>query len=303
MFPAGSSHVRSRMVTLPGGMRLRLAESGPATGRPVLLVHGWGASLYMWRDWFAALAASGRRVVALDLPGHGLSDKPERDDAYTLGAMAGTVRELLATLGIGDVDLVAQSMGGTIALELILAANSPVRRAVLVNPACFGRVLLERLFPVARASLADRVLPRLVARWIVARTHRLQYHDPSTIAERDEDEYWAPSQFPAYTRAMRRLIHVFQWKRQPVEELATRLRSARAEVLVMLGEKDGLVRDAIPYVAALKAAGAGLESRIVKNGAHAMNEEWPGMTATDALAFFDAPSERHRADRATFQDE
>ncbi|MDB4916716.1 MAG: hypothetical protein JWM95_4360 [Gemmatimonadetes bacterium] len=287
MFPAGSSHVHTRMVTLPGGMHLRVAESGSATGRPLLLLHGWGASLYMWRDWFVPLAAAGRRVIAVDLPGHGLSDKPDDDSVYRLPALVQVVRDLIAAEGLAPVDVVAQSMAGTITVELIVTAPAFVRRAVLVNAACFGRVRLERLFPVARSSLADRILPRLVRRWIVARTHRLQYHDPSTIAERDEDEYWAPSQFPSFTRAMRRLIHVFQWQRSRPADLADGLRAADVPLLALLGERDGLVRDAIPYVAALQEAGAGISSMVIENGAHAMNEEWPEMISRHTLDFLE----------------
>lgn len=288
MFPAGSSHVRSRMVTLPSGMCLRVAESGDAAAPPVLLIHGWGASLYMWRDWFAILAANGRRAIAIDLPGHGLSDKPDDDDAYRLPSLVQVVREFIDVEGIAPADIVAQSMGGTITMELVVTSPAHARRVVLVNPACFGRVRLERLFPIARSSVADRILPKLVRRWIVARTHRLQYHDPSTIVERDEDEYWAPSQFPSYTRAMRRLIHVFAWQRRQPADLAQRLRAAGVPMLVLLGAADGLVLDARPYVGALQEGGAGILSRVIENGAHAMNEEWPGEISALAIEFLRA---------------
>ena len=120
---------------------------------------------------------------------------------------------------------------------------------------------------------------------MVARTHRLQYHDPSSITERDEDEYWAPSQFPAFTRAMRRIIHVFQWKRSRPADLADRLRASGVPILVLLGAKDGLIRDAIPYATALNDAGAGIAWHVIENGAHAMNEEWPDDQAARALEF------------------
>src|SRR4051812_33390064 len=77
MFPAGHPAIRTRYVTLQSGVRVRLVESGRADVPAVLLLHGWGASVYMWRAWFAPLAAMDRRVIAIDLPGHGLSDKPE----------------------------------------------------------------------------------------------------------------------------------------------------------------------------------------------------------------------------------
>jgi pimeloyl-ACP methyl ester carboxylesterase len=275
MFPAGVPGVRVRQVAIQGGLRLRVAESGPAQGSPTLLLHGWGASLYMWRGWFAPLAAAGRRAIAVDLPGHGLTDKPDRDDAYSLQALAGTITALMDAEGIGAADVVAQSMAGTVAIELALAPKRWVRRLALVNPACFGRIRLQALARAVSPPLVDHVLPRLVTRGIVSRAHRLVYGNPSLITDRDEDEYWAPSQFPAYARAMRRLLHEFPWARPPAAEMAARLQRLKEPALVVLGTKDRLVRDARPYAAALRELGAPLVIREVNGGGHAVNEERP----------------------------
>ena len=273
MFPAGSSLVRTRLVTLASGMRLRVAEAGNTAHPPLLLLHGWGASIYMWRDWFAPVAAAGRRVLAIDLPGHGLSDKPDAPRVYRLDALMSVVREFLDAEGIATTDVVAQSMAGTIALELVLESSSRIGSAVLVNPACFGRVRLQRLGRMLSPSLVDALLPHLVARWIIARTHRMVYGDPSLITRRDEDEYWAPSQYPSYARAMRRLVHEFRWTRPPARDMARRLSTLDRDLLVVLGEKDALVRDAPGYVSELRERGARLLVRIVEHGGHAVNEE------------------------------
>ncbi|PYP80849.1 MAG: hypothetical protein DMD35_03320 [Gemmatimonadetes bacterium] len=122
-----------------------MAESGTADAPPVLLVHGWGASIYMWRDWFAPLAASGHHVVAMDLPGHGLSDKPGEEGRYRLESLVAAVREVIARVGLQRPHVVAQSMGGTIGLELAVSGRPPLGRLVLVNPACFAaRAALDR---------------------------------------------------------------------------------------------------------------------------------------------------------------
>jgi 2-hydroxymuconate-semialdehyde hydrolase len=284
MFPAGLAGIRTRMVTLADGTQLRLAESGDPLAPPVLLLHGWGASIYMWRAWFAPLAAAGFRAVAVDLPGHGLSDKPARDAVYRLASLAGAVREVIGLERLDAAGVVAQSMAGTIALELALEGEPRIRRLVLVNPACFGRIRLQALGRAVSPAIVDRILPRLVTRAVVARAHRLVYGDPSLITERDEDEYWAPSQFPSYARAMRRLLHQFSWQRPPVDRMAARMRGLRMDVLVVLGSRDRLVRDAAPYVAALRAAGAPLRVAEVSGGGHAVNEERPAEVLALALA-------------------
>lgn len=287
MFPAGASGIRTRQVTLGGNIRLRVAEAGDPAAPPVLLLHGWGASIYMWRAWFARLAEAGRRPIAIDLPGHGLSDKPDDDSTYRLASLVATVRDVLDVAELSSVDVVAQSMAGTIALELLLTGEPRIRRLALINPACFGRIRLQALGRLASPSFLDVLLPRLVTRRIVGRAHRLAYGDAAGITPRDEEEYWAPSQFPAYSRAMRRLIHEFAWRRPPVPTMAGRLRGLARDVLIVLGARDRLVRDAEPYVAALQAAGARLQVRRVPGGGHAVNEERAEEVMSLVLKFLD----------------
>jgi pimeloyl-ACP methyl ester carboxylesterase len=240
----------------------------------------------MWRDWFAPLASAGRRVIAVDLPGHGLSDKPDDPAIYRVEWLADALREVMADLK-GEVDLVAQSMAGTIAVELAVAERSRVRKVVLVNPACFGRIRLHRIFRLVSPPAVDVFLPRLVARWLVARTHRMVYGDPSLITSRDEDEYWAPSQFPSYARAMRRLLHEFRWKRPPSDQMSARLRPVADRILVVLGGRDRLVLDTQPYVRDLQKCGAKLAVEVVEGGGHAVNEERPREVVDLALRFLD----------------
>ncbi len=229
----------------------------------------------MWRDWYALLAAAGFRVIAPDLPGHGLSDKPDDDTRYTSDALRKTVEELLGVLGATSADVIAQSMSGTIAIALATQPGVQVGRVAVVNPALFGRVRMERLFKMVSPPLLDAVLPRLVRRWIIARTHRLVYGDASRLKQRDVDEYWAPSQFPAYARAMRRLLHVFGWERADVATSAERIRPLAPRLLVILGTKDRLILDSRPYVAELHTRLPSLRVHEAVGGGHAVNEERP----------------------------
>jgi pimeloyl-ACP methyl ester carboxylesterase len=115
------------------------------------------------------------------------------------------------------------------------------------------------------------------------------YGDPSTITDEDLDQYWAPSQFPGYASAMRRLVHEFSWLRAPALDMAARLRTLAeptSPVLVVLGTRDRLVRDARPYVAQLRKAGAPLEVYASVGGGHAVNEERPGEIVPLALGWF-----------------
>jgi 2-hydroxymuconate-semialdehyde hydrolase len=291
MFPAGVASIRVSRLVLPDGSAVRVAESGTPDAPPVLLVHGWGASIYMWRAWFAPLAAAGYRAVAIDLPGHGLSDKPTEEGCYRLEPLVASVRAVIEGARLHRPHVVAQSMGGSIALELAVSGEPDLGRLVLVNPACFGHVHLIPLAQRASPKVVEPVLAHLVPRWVVDRAHRRVYGDPSLVTEEDIDQYWAPSQFPGYAPAMRRLLHEFSWTRPPVSAMVERLCSLTPPTsppLVVLGTRDRLVRDARPYAAALRRAGAPLEIYSSVGGGHAVNEERPGEMLALVTAFLES---------------
>lgn len=109
-----------------GGVRLAYMVSGPVDGPPLVLLHALGADAADW-DAVAPAFARNRRVHALDLRGHGRSD---RADAYALHLMRDDVLGFLDALALDRVDLVGHSMGGIVAY--LLAEDHPHRVARLV---------------------------------------------------------------------------------------------------------------------------------------------------------------------------
>jgi len=88
------------MVALPDGTRVHVLESGPADGEPVLLLSGWGGSAYLYRHNIAPLARTGLRVIAPELRGHGLSDKPADAHVYGTPAMITHAMAVMDALGV-----------------------------------------------------------------------------------------------------------------------------------------------------------------------------------------------------------
>jgi pimeloyl-ACP methyl ester carboxylesterase len=103
-------------------------------GQPVVCVHGLGGTKASFLSTVSALAPAGYRVIAVDLPGFGESHKP-LSGAYDAPFFADAVTELLDALGIDRAQLVGNSMGGRVTIEVGLRAPERSGRIVLLSPA------------------------------------------------------------------------------------------------------------------------------------------------------------------------
>lgn len=119
-----------------GRFELHYNEAGAdLPGTPVLFLHGSGPGVSGWSNFagnFAAFAAT-RRTIIVDMPGFGRSPALEWDAAYPVVA-AESVDALLEALGIDQVDIVGNSMGGNVACETALAYPARVRKMALMGP-------------------------------------------------------------------------------------------------------------------------------------------------------------------------
>jgi len=239
MYPSGLPHIRARSVRLPNGIGLRVLESGPPAGRPVVLVHGWGACVYTFRHTIDALAAA-HRVVAFDLRGHGLSDKPSAPNEYETEALLADLVAVLDACALEQPDLVGHSLGGAIALHFALRYPQRVGRLVLAAPVGLASVPLRRVACLLTPQFTTRFASALTPRWLTSFLVRGAYGDPRRVTDDVIDQYWAPSQFPNYYRATRGLLHRFDWRALE----STELERIGVPTLVILGGADRLIRDA-----------------------------------------------------------
>lgn len=116
------------------GVRIRTRQKGNGDDT-VLLLHGLGGDATSWTLNQKALAAA-RRVIAIDLPGHGGSSRSIGDGG--IPSIARLIADLPDALNIDRFDLVGLSMGGAVALELALHHGSRVRSLTCVSSAGFG---------------------------------------------------------------------------------------------------------------------------------------------------------------------
>lgn len=163
------------------GTRLRYRDSG-GDGPAVLMTHGIGESLEFWHRQFDTLGLS-LRLIAWDLPGHGLSD--ERADAMSLEGQAAVAWRLLDHLGVDRAHLVGNSLGA--AMSLRMAAQVPARAAslLLANSAALGTEVFGafRLMTLPLlGELMNKPGPTAVAQQIQAIVHRPEAITPEVRA-------------------------------------------------------------------------------------------------------------------------
>lgn len=241
------SAIREHRLELAGyGTRaLELEPSGSADGPALVLLHGFSDSADCWRPTLSALAARGRRAVALDLPGFGRAARLDREapilpqlDAFTAAA----VRREAERSPTGDVILAGNSMGGCAALRAAEDPELPLAGVVPVAPAGLdmarwisiieGEALLRWLM---RSPLP---VPEVVVREVVGRAYRTL-----AFARPGEVDAAAVSSFTRHIGSKRDVVRILGTGRRLVAELGDPFRLDRIScpVLLVWGEHDRMV--------------------------------------------------------------
>ncbi len=128
----------SRFVSVDGA-RVHFQEFGNAGDPPLILIHGYTASTYVWRSVAPMLADAGFHIIAVDLLGFGFSEKPRWFD-YSIDSQARMVARFMDRIGIGRAIVVGSSYGGAVAATLALDYSERVEKLVLVDAVANDRV-------------------------------------------------------------------------------------------------------------------------------------------------------------------
>jgi pimeloyl-ACP methyl ester carboxylesterase len=276
-YPADEPGLNARQLQLAGGEVARVVEGGPPTGRPVLFLHGWGCSAYFHRHLLPAVAAAGYRVVAIDLRGHGGSDKPRDEARYTGPAMLGFLDAAIAALGLERPAVVAHSLGGAIALDFASRSAGRLSSLTLLAPVGLAPVRFVAAARLATPALTAGLLPRALRRSSIPLVLRAVYGSLGMFASRDVDQYWAPTADPAFVLALRALVHQFRFEPRSDAELA----AVTTPTLVLLGGRDLLVRS--PASARRATALPRATVRTIPRAGHVLAEEVPADVLADLL--------------------
>ena len=112
------------------GVRLHYVLAGEEMADPLVLLHGFPQSWFMWRLILPALAAS-HFVVAVDLRGYGDSEKPPRQSGHDQGTKASDVRALVQHLGLERIVMIGHDRGARVARRFALAGHEVEARPLV----------------------------------------------------------------------------------------------------------------------------------------------------------------------------
>ncbi len=263
-------------------------ESGGAAPA-YLLLHGFGASTFTWREVIDDFSALGR-TVAYDRTAFGLTGRPVEftgDNPYVVQAQIAQAIGLMDTLDIGQAVLVGNSAGGSTAVSIALARPELVRALVLVSPAIgMGGRRMSWLQPLMHTPQMDHLGPWLARRISTSGGDLMQraWHDPSLLTPAIIEGYRLPLKAHDWDRAL------WEFSRAPRPDshsrgvLADRLGELAAiPTLVITGDDDRVVPMSVSRSVAEKIPG----SRYVELPAcgHVPQEECPAAFFAEVQGF------------------
>ena len=263
------------------GVGLHWAELGRADSTvPLVLLHGLNDSYLTWRNVAPALAR-GRRVIMLDLPGHGLSERP--DASYELGWHAQIVAQWFATTNLEQVDIVGHSFGGGVAQMLLLLCPERIRRLVLVSSGGLGREVGMAL----RLASIPRVVELLGQPFMTVGT-RLALRGAGYSKEEIADVCTMNAKRGSARAFARTVRDIADWRgqRRTFYQRAHEL-GALPPMAVLWGDRDTMIPMA--HGRAFAASVDGVVFKLVPNGSHFLHHDQPDPFVQIVREFLDAP--------------
>jgi len=264
-----------------GGLNISYEERG--TGQPILFIHGFGASAFVWRGLQDCLHPA-YRFISIDLKGFGNSAKPN-DGRYSPHDQASLVIDFMSTLELEHVIIVGHSFGGGVALMTVLsqklAQADIVRALVLLGTPAYPQKL-PRVVRALRIPVLGCVIPHLLPPCMSARMAlRDVFHRKERITKEMIDAYAYFLNLPGARSAL--VSTARQISQKDYAALVDRYNEIRIPTLIVWGEHDRLVP--IEHGKKLAAAIPKSRFRIIADCGHAPQEERPQETALVMMEF------------------
>ena len=278
--------INCRRVTVDGYSVHYREATGDGQGPPVLLIHGWPTSSFLWRNIMPAIAEH-RRVLAIDLPGLGESDKP-LDITYDLEFYKNIIDGFLEAVGAGDkVALGVHDMGGPIGLYWASQRSDRLERLAVLNT-----LLYPELSWAVRAFLFGIKIPGLGAlassRWGLSMSMRVGVDDSSRLRPDTIEGVCAPFPDRASRRALVQTIR--QLPLSGLDVIAEWLPTVTTPVKAVYGANDRILPRIEQTVERLCEDVPQTEVVRIDDCGHFLQEDRPEIVAKALAEFFSSPT-------------
>ena len=294
-YPAGVPGIQARWIELRGGgggggERVRVVEpewNGAEPTSVALLLHGWGCNAFHFRLLIPELTRRNIHPVAVDLRGHGLSEKPTELAAYAPSALVEFTRRVIDTLGYERVGLLGHSLGGAIALDTAIAEPARVAWLELINPAGLTRIPTAPVFTRFPVRISERI-PVAASHAFAFAALYWAYGNITRPQRGDLEQYFFPTLMPGGRYGVLAYTKGFSWEPRPLSALER----LTCPTLVMLGERDRVISTG----AVLRHLSRVPQIRVdvVKRAGHVLAEEAVEQVADAAAALARAPNAASR---------
>jgi haloalkane dehalogenase len=269
----------TQTLQLDDGFTLGYRELG--SGPPVLLLHGWPTSSYLWRRVIPPISKR-NRALALDLPGFGASDKPT-DGRYNFPDFERAIDGFLDGLGIETVAIAGHDLGGPVAVHWLLANRERVTHLALLNTLLypeFDPTVFEFVKMLSEPASRDRATSDEGLAEII----RLGLADDSNATEEVLAGVGAPFASDDDRLALARAgigLHP-----DGFVEIAQGLPTLELPVRVIYGEQDRVLPDVAETFARVKRDTPQAEVTVLPGCGHFLQEEEPERVGAELAAFF-----------------
>ena len=269
-------------------VRLHWVEAGE--GPLVVLLHGFPEFWWEWRWQIPALAAAGFRVVAPDMRGYNLSEKPERVAAYRVERLVDDVAGLVRHLGAEKAHVVGHDWGGVVAWWMAMLAPERVDRLAILNaphPRAFARELMtpdQMLRSWYAAAFQLPIIPEAAFRAndfaLLERVFRAESVRPGAFSDQDIQRYREAAARPGAIKAM------INYYRAAARYSAPRTRGIPHPTLLIWGDRDTALTVRLTH--GLERWVPNIRVEHVPEASHWVNEEFPDRVNELLLGFLSA---------------
>lgn len=266
-----------RLIDLPGG-EVQVVEQGPWEAPPIVLIHCYTCSINWWEKGMSAWLSPDHHVIAMDLLGHGGSEKP--DSGYTPEDQARLVAEAMEHLDVRGATVVGHSLGGTISVALAEQSPELVERLVIVDMPpddSYGDLgfLAELVFRHLIGQALWRVKPDASVRAGLEEAFAPGFRVPDEFVE-DVNRMT----YTAYDETI-----AAQGDFLDEKSLDQRLKEIGKPLMVLMGAEEQIVDDPQRALDQYAEAVPAAETHLIAGAGHSPNVEKPQATAQLILGF------------------